>query len=360
MPDLDEEKGTLDSISSDGALNGNEPIPASTADDLDFDEPNELGESVESPAADSTDPTKGTPAEEDEGFPVELLTAAGLTEEEAAAQFASPAELANRITEMDRRMVQQAGMIAASEQESAAAEEGEELPLGENKSVLLDPATTQTRDVNLDWLPQPDDGSDWDADAKNLIGAIDKKYQAELAKRDAELQEQREFLQAIAAEREADMERQRQIDGAEYVRQFDGFIDTIGEDYAPVFGSGPGGRLDPSSMAYQNRILLDETATQLQAVRSRMGQPELAQEELLVRALRVSFPEAQETAVESQIVQAVSDRQEQFSARPSHSGSSAKDTPAGDAKAMAGLNKWFTDRGIPQMSEYDDDLGNDI
>lgn len=220
----------------------------------------------------------------------ELLSAAGLSEEEAAATFGSPTALAAAVRMMDQRFLQAGQQLAAQHQTAPPRQPAPQ-------------AVTPPEEFDPFEFPEPSDGQEWDDDTRALVTALHKHHQAELKKRDA----------ALAMVMQDRMEAQRQA----YINQFDGFVNSLGDDYAAVLGKGTFQEIKPGSVFMQNRAHLDSVAAQYAAGRRAHGQPELPTNELLARSLLLAFPEAGAGAVRRQALDQVSQRQRMVTARPS-------------------------------------------
>lgn len=347
--------GTTTQDPAEDKVHSDQSVEQTVEDQLDFDDPgtatpdddtagksDEVADGGAGGVSDDAGKDEVDRAAEDgteSEFPQELLDAAGIDAERAATQFGSPEALANAITQMDQRYVQAAKAFPSPPAPAPGTAAGtESAPEADTQAG----DTTPAEGNSLDWLPEPSEGEEWDADTKRLIAAIDERYKSELAARDKELADQREFLAAIAAERLEYEQQQQQHAAAEYVREFDAFIDALGESFHGVFGEGPGAQLDQNTLQFQNRVQLDQTASQLAAGREAYGQPALPLDELLVRAVRVAFPDA----VKQQVEEDVASRQNEFTNRPTQR-TAGKELPPGDKRAIEGLKRFYAERGIP-------------
>jgi len=237
----------------------------------------------------------GSAAAEPE-FPIDLLNAAGLTASEAKEQFLTPEALETQVRSMDARFVQagQTYQYTPPAVIPAAPERQAETGSKEKTGFLED-----------------DFGKDWDEDTRQVAMEISKRFQQQLAERDKALQQHAEALSLMA--RQTQVEQQQR-----YVQEFDGFVSELGDTWKPILGSGDGYSLPVNSLALQNRVHLDRIASQMEAGRRAYNQPDLGRKDLLSRALRVAFPEAQKQAVRREVIADAAKRQRLVTERPTH------------------------------------------
>lgn len=229
-------------------------------------------------------------------FPADLLNAAGLTASEAKEQFLTPEALEIQVRSMDARFVQagQPYQYMPPAVIPAAPERQVEAGSKEKPGFLED-----------------DFGKDWDEDTRQVAVEISKRFQQQLAERDKALQQHAEALASISRQTQVDQQQR-------YVQEFDGFVSELGDTWKPIFGSGDGYSLPVNSLALQNRVHLDRIASQMEAGRRVYNQPDLGRKDLLSRALRVAFPEAQEKSVRRGVIADATKRQRLVTERPTH------------------------------------------
>jgi len=278
-----------------------------------IDDPNQEAEAVSYDAgpdadADADDDLEVTPpvpdadaeADDDDGveYPEFLLEAAGLTAEEAHEQFGSPDVLAKHVRALDMRTVSTAAQQPPPPQPLQAAATPAAPP-----PVAAQPPASEFK------LPKPSAAEDWDEDTKALVAALRAQQDAELAKRDTEMSKSRAMLETL-------LQSQRQATERQYVAQFDGFIEQLGDDWKTVFGAGSGYELPRNSIGMQNRAQLDIVAQQLADGHAARGLPPLSTEHLLARALQASFPQQHEREIEREVTAKVTKRQQMHTSRP--------------------------------------------
>ena len=296
------------------------PLVPAGDDPVDFVDETEQGaeqladdeeETPDVPDADEEDAEEGG---EEELFSPELLSAAGLTAEEAEASFGTPEALESAVRMMDRRFYQ-AGQLAG--QQGFAGQAAPAPPVA---------AAQPTEDDSFEF-PKTSDGQEWDDDTKLLFKAFSKKYEAELEKRDA-------ALAALWQEKQDQSLRQ-------YVQEFDGFVNGLGDEYKAFLGNGT--RETLPGIAKQNRIHLDSVAATYAAGRRAHGQPDLTLHELLARSLPIAFPEVQAKAAKREVLSQVEQRQRMQTQRPSHRRTSKL---TGDERAIRNANAFLAKRGV--------------
>ena len=268
----------------------------------------------------------------DSGFFPELLNAAGLTETEATEQFGTPDALSNAIRMLDTRFVNAGSQQFASQQQQ---QQQQIVPKKEAKSP-----------GGQFEMPAPPEGEEWEESTKTIFKSMAEQYSAELAKRDSDIEAQAQATLALLEQSDAATNQQ-------YIEKFDGFVNGLGDEWAPLFGKGGGSSLAPDSMQLQNRFALDETAAQLAAGREIHGQPPLQFDELMARSAMVAFPDFNARTVEQNIEQKIVDRGNMKTARPSQR-RAAQLTPT--EKASQTAVDMYQKAGMTIMEEdFDDD-----
>lgn len=232
---------------------------------------------------------------EDEGyvdvaeFPEELLNAAGLTEEQARADFGTVEAVQSAVRMFDRRMVDQG-----------------------KSSLIAQQAANAQQDIVVDepfQMPEPEGSDDWDDDTKKLVGAMTNQFNTMLAKQGEGLRAQQE---AIAAQ----LQEQNRRAAEQELAEFDALVNSLPDEYVGILGRGTVYDLQPGSLAFQNRVHLDQTMNSLREGLRLSGRPAVSTEELMARSIGIAFPEVQKTVIRNEVVQEVDQRQQMMTARP--------------------------------------------
>lgn len=277
------------------------------------------------------------PKDSETKFDPLLLQAAGLDEKEAREQFGSPKALENAIRLIDARSIQAAKSALTQVTQPPAP------PLQQKPQEI--PA-----EVDAEFkMPEPPEGEEWDESTVELVKHLNEQFSRKLEQQKRELEEQRLATQEFLAEK-------RTQELKRYVDEFDGFVNKLAEPWKKVFGAGSGYDLNPNSAEFKSRVQLDETVKQLAFGRSQQGLPPLPQDELMSRALRVAFPQQQETAIRKQVEKEVSERKSMTTNRPT--GRAGGKQVVGVDAAAATAEKWYRERGMSSLPsddfEYED------
>ena len=322
-------------------------------------EPQELGGSDLPPAQDAGDPS-APPADPEppapEPFAPELLRAAGLTNDQAHAQFGNEDELRNSITQLDARFLQAAAGVA---QAPAPIAPPQPQPWAQPQQPAQQPLPqTPAQQAPAEFpMPAPADGGEWDPDTQRLIQSLHAQHQSDLQQRDALLQQQQQALQQI-------MQDNRVARQQSYDNDFDQFINDLGPDWEDIFGRGSATTVaqHPQRAAFINRVHLDSTAQQLEAGMRVYNQPSIPRSELLARALRLAFPDEIDSSVANETAQTIQSRQSQFTSRPaSHSSAARNEGMSREEKAGRAVEQFLRDRGVPVDVPVEDfDFQNEI
>lgn len=287
-----------------------------------------------------------------------LLQAAGLEESEARAQFDSPEALENAVRLWDLRAVKW-----AQEQEEAASRQFSEQPDPAQQQPPQQPQRREVEEQTPDLideeeleLPELPDGEEWDdetvAVVQSLANHFNAKFQAAVEQMEAKFRGELEQTSQIT---QAWLEQQAQETLANYVAEFDGFVNELGDEWTDILGKGDGYKLPQDSQELQNRVHLDTVSRQLQQGREANGLPPLSRRQLLDRALRVAFPQNQEKVLRKQIEGDVAKRQKLKTNRP---GNTVRRQSTPEEQAISHVEKWYQDRGLtPTMGdefEYDE------
>lgn len=254
-------------------------------------------------------------------FPDYLLRAAGITSEQAKKQFGNPETLEAAVRMLDQRFVALGQAHLYSQQPKTDDRTG-----GQQKQ----PVSTEFQ------LPKPAEGEDWDEDTKKLVVALNDHYQKIFKAQSESLLEQQQAVAQLLQDRGRWEQHQ-------YLKEFDDFVNKLGEEWEGILGRGEGPTLPADSIAMQNRIHLDSIANQLAIGRRVQGQQALPRQELLKRALQVAFPQHQEQTMKKQVVDQVTKRGNLKTARPTARRSSQL---SGEESAVKKAEKWYSDHGF--------------
>ena len=263
-----------------------------------------------------------------------FLDAAGISADQAAAQFGTPEALKNAVRMLDQRFVA-AGAAALSQQAqrqpAPVAPAPQHQPSGDANAAAQLPAFQ---------MPKPASGEEWDPDTVELANGIAAQFRAQLA---AQQQAFEERLRANDSVTQQLLEERIQQERVAYANEFDGFVEKLGEQWKPLLGEGSGFDLPKESIAYQNRVHLDVIASQLKAGLETQGRPSLSRDQLLSRALQIAFPEQQKIAVKKEVAEQLTKRQGLITNRPSAKAPAGK---TGLDKASNRAEQWYRDHGF--------------
>lgn len=302
--------------------------PAKTTDD-------------EVPVGDVVEPEAKGEDQEPEFDPA-LIAAAGLASvEEAKVQFGTPNALANAVRMLDERAVRAAEDALRFHVMTQGRQHVPAPVVRQDQMNLPDPAAEFQ-------MPPPPAGEEWDDATIALFKGLHDQFNAKLKAQRHEIEATKIFQQQLADERRSHELRR-------YVEEFDSFVNNLGDDWKPLLGEGTGFELPKQSLALKNRVHLDTVAKQLQFGRQQQNLPELGQNELLSRALRVAFPQRQEQVVRRQVEEEVSARSKMITARPT---SKAGNKVQGVGSAVSHAEGWYAKRGMAPLPldeyEYDE------
>lgn len=290
-------------------------------------------------------------------FDAALLQAAGLEESQARAQFGTPEALENALRLADINAVRW-----AQQQQQSGPQFTDPLPFEQQPAQPQQPVQQQEQpDAQAELiteeeleLPELPDGEEWDdetvAVVQTLADHFNKKFQAAQQQFEAQLNEQGQATQAW-------MEERAQETLANYVAEFDGFVNELGDEWTDILGKGDGPAMaakDPNSLHVQNRVHLDTVSRQLEAGRQAQGLPPIPKAQLLERALRVAFPQNQEQTIRKEVESKVAKRQRLKTNRP---GNTIRKQPSAEDAAVARAEKFYEDRGL--AADAMDDLEYD-
>lgn len=281
-----------------------------------------------------SDPTSGnTPVVEpgnDEGdvdqdndIPEELLRAAGLTEAKAREEFDSVEDLKDAVLMLDRRAVTRGKELLARQPQQPNVED-----------IVVGDEDTWTP-------PEPENG--WDDNERQLVTSMTDYFKSQLAKRDEQLKAQQDSMQQFFQE-------QRQNEQMRSLREFDEMVQALPDEYQLLFGRGYMADLDPHSMQFDNRAELENTMIALQEGNRLRGRAEIPQDELMIRALGVAFPDVHRQTIRREVVEEVDGRQRMMTARPSHRHA---EPFSPEVKAGLTAQEWYD-----QHNMSNDDLDN--
>jgi len=249
-------------------------------------------------------------------FPEELLIETGYSAEEAKAIYGDSATLAAAVRELDARQIDAARM---------AATQLPELPETPTEEPVVE-------DVDLEKALEG-----FDDESKNAILALQKRQEAELARRDQAIQAQQQQLETFIRSQEQFVQQQAN-------HEFDEFCNGL-EGWEHVLGHGNAATIPQHSLQFQNRGHLANTANLLQRGRQMQGQPPLSSDELLVRSLHAAFPREYSQIIERQVQGQVAERQQMQIARPTGRRSMSGKTTT--EQAASNIEQWFKEKGIP-------------
>lgn len=311
---------------------GSTPEPAEVSES-DKQDKNETPPAEEKVPAGEAAAQKSEGGKEEPQFDTELVTAAGLRSvDEAKELFGTPKALEAAVRLMDQRSI-----LVASEQQRYVAPAQ---PTTQTQSKI--PDVSDPGDFKM---PDPPEGEEWDDATVAVVKSLHAHFDAKFKAQQESLQKQQEVTEQFVQDRQSQELRR-------YIDEFDGFVEQLGDDWKATFGKGSGFELDPKGIHLQNRVVLDQASKNLATGRKAQGLPELSQPELLKRALRVAFPQQQETEIRKKVTEEVVNRQKLITPRPGGKVSKPQHK-TGEAAAAGFAERWYAERGMAS-APFDD------
>lgn len=301
-------------------------------------------EEVEEPAAETTDePTETEPVAEveetqtetteeptDDEFPSDVLERAralGLSDEEAR-QFGSAKALDMHLLHTDRLFAKRGAAYVEQQRQNrqrpAPPQQAAPPPQGDDGP----PPLPELTDEELEDLPP--------AQAK-LYRAQYERDQWERRQRDA----QRSAWQQQQA-------RQQQAAAEAAAREFDGWVDELGEEWADVLGKGSSFALDPNSPHAKARELLSRQMVHIWAGYQQQGYQPPKGKDLFMRALRAEhgdrITDAAARKASKNVIETINQRARQTTSRPTQRKYSDNLSP--EKRALRTAENFYRDKGI--------------
>lgn len=266
---------------------------------------------------------------EEATFPQELLEAAQIDENYAETYFKTPEALQAAIRMLDTRFINEGRQLISTPEQS-------------------DDESIEDQALDTQWeLPPTADGEEWDQDTLALVQAINERNDRLLAQRDEQIGYQQQLLEQY-------VQQQNQIESERYLEEFDSMIHSLPDEWIALFGEGTAYELNPNSLAFNNRLYLEQTMNALQQGNVNSGRPLISRDELMVRALAVAFPEQHHLAIQNQVTEQIAERQKMVTARPS----ARQPSPlTADQKAIQGAEDWYKKHNFnSNIDETNEDL----
>lgn len=292
-------------------------------------------------------------AEAVDEFPADLLREVGMTTEQAKAQFSTPEQLEAVIRYRDQQMVA-AGRRQYEQQTQPPPAATQQVPAVAPPATQQQaaPPATAPQDAmqtaqEFGFKPFKVNPEEWDPATVKLLDGMNEHFANQFNQVAGRVQQFAQMESALHGLLNVQVQ-QAQV---QYVQEFEQTIEKLGDEWSDVFGQGPGVKMDRESPQIQNRIKLDSTMLMLAAGRRAAGQPPLSQQALFERALRLEFPEKNESLVRKQVTHVADKRRSQFTARPTgRTGRPLTGEEAAQQRAAA----FFQSRGM--LGATDDDL----
>lgn len=261
----------------------------------------------------SDDKSGISPAEEE--WPDELLRAEGFDKQRAMQVFGTPDRFEQAVLTRDRQIVQMARQAALMQQRQQAPPVQQTGRMAGPPPQQAPAAGQPLGGVPKYELPQPKVGEDktWDEDVKSLAESLAKHAETVAESKFNAAMERLSTMQQILGHFAEDRLRQVQD---QYLDSFDKRVESLGEDFKDLFGSGSGKALPRDSHELANRIRLDSVMGAIQQSRQQQGLTRLSEDEAFRRALVVEFPDRFEQSIRTKVAGQVANRQRQFTSRP--------------------------------------------
>lgn len=329
------------SDSIDGALDTEDYIPAGLRQPPGEDKPDVVPGKV---GATSTETAQSE--EQAASWDPAHLSAAGFTQEQAEAYFASPQALETYVTDQTNRLII-AGQQRLQQQQSYHPQGGPSSHFQQQPQWQQQPQPPQGYQVQ-----PPSDANaaqqgefqlpeqvleNLDEDVVAALRSVYSQTNAQLAAQRQMIESQQQYIQQMQAHNEESVRQN-------YIREVDTFINSLDDGWSGLLGVGKSSyELEPSSFAIQNRIRLDQMANMLAAGYQAEGRPVPDRATLLASALPSAFPGHFQKAVEARVTNQVANRQSQFTQRPTqrvHHQSTNR-----EEQAAKNVENWFRQRG---------------
>lgn len=324
-----------------------ESVPSGEVES-DADDSVEAGKSA-TPESKSAGEVQTTGAEKPtQQFPAELLNSLGLTEAQAKQQFGTPEQLEAAVRFHDQQMMnrgRQAFQAERQPQPPAQSPPPATQPPSPQATAPADAAKKPTGFEPFQFNPD-----EWDPATAKLLNGLNEHFGKQFEQLANVVQPVQQHDEALRGLLNIHMQQAQ----ADYVREFESQIASLGDEWSDVLGKGDGMKMDRQSPQIQNRIKLDESMLMLARGRRESGLPPLSQKELFDRALRLEFPNKTTALVQKQVVTKSMTRAKQFTNRPT--GRNGKPL-SGEEAAAARADAFYQERGIGR-DESDSDLGD--
>lgn len=350
-----------------GELSQTEPIePGSDSIDGDLDTTDYIPAGLKQPPGDdkpdvvpgdvgATSTETAEPVEQANPWNPAHLSAAGFTQEQAEAYFASPQALETYVKDQTNRLII-AGQQRLQQQQSYHPQPDQSSQFQQQPQWQPQPQPPQGYQVQ-----QPGDANaaqpgefqlpehvieNLDEDVVAALRAVSSQTNAQLAAQRQMIESQQQYIQQMQTHNE---EAARQ----NYIREVDTFINSLDEEWSGLLGVGKSSyELEPSSFAIQNRIRLDQMANMLAAGYQAEGRPVPDKTTLLASALPSAFPGHFQKAVEDRVTNQVANRQSQFTQRPTqrvhHQATNREE------QAAKNVENWFRAHNMPvEQDDFD-------
>lgn len=262
------------------------------------------------------------------------------------AQFSDEKSLRAAVTAFDKQVAEwgKAAIAAEGQPAGGAAQPGTApaAPAPQAKVTEVIPPSGQ-KPSRFDFSKMT--GDQFDPDLISALKQVDDFH----AQRYEALEQQLQSIQDI----------HRQAAEAETEQQLDAFFGGLGEEFATLFGAGPGRELKSESNELKERVKVLEAADVLAAGYASRGQKPPADAVLLKKALQLVHSDKLEQLATSRITAKVRNRQGQFAPRPTQ----RQGAPASrEQRAIANIGARLQKLGVnPSGGDDDsDDSGDGI
>ena len=292
------------------------------------------------PAADETPQDGGD-------FGSELLSQAemyGFTADDAKA-FGSEEALRRAMVAMDRRGV-------AYIREKLSQQAPEEKPAEPAKPEPKATAEQQAADLAaFDKWKAEVDPTQYDEDTLKLFNGLNDHYDALVRKQHSTIQANESKVAALEAQLQAITGRFQAEDAARVTEQFDTFVNSLGEEYADLFGKGTARDLKPTDPVFANRQKLFQEMEMLKWADEVAKRPPLSVSQLAQRALLLLHGDRIKTTARKEVLKKVTQQRGTAVERPSQRTTRHK---TGVEAAIARIKAF--EKAHPEVDDMDGDI----
>lgn len=182
-------------------------------------------------------------------------------------------------------------------------------------------------------------GENWDEDLVNQFKKLNDHYKGKTKKMETQFAELQQKFDAVVSH----VARQQT---EAIVREVDGMIGKLGDEWKDVLGEGPSGEIDPNSQQAKNRLeLMDEMEIEARILQEKYkGKRQPRLDDLFERALNKKYGNHQRKIAAKEISNKLTKRKKQAVGRATHRRSDKEMTP--EERATASVSELMREKGM--------------